>query len=326
MVAIDSAAFMIKCFRPKKSSNMITIIVNDELLHKIREHYHPFIVMDNSDYVLFRAKKNKVTITAYQNTKGKDVKITFVGQGFESEVQKWDSSLINLNIHLFDDEPLGWVDTDDQIGSDEVGTGDYLGPICVCAALVRKKDVPYLRKIGVADSKKLTDDFIMKVTPTLLKKFSYSQVSLSNEKYNELTLKGININEMKSRLHNRVLLNLIKKHGDIRNVYVDKFVSESRYFTYASRDKEIVKNIIFKTKGESRFPSVALASMIARYSFLKKMEVLRKKYDVAIPFGASHKVDAFAISFNNKHGINEFKKIAKLNFENSKRVYEHREE
>ena len=326
MVAIDSVAFMIKCFRSKMNANMVTIKANDELLKRIREHYQTFIVENNSAYVLFRAKKNKVTITAYQNTKGKETKITFTGQGFESEVQKWDSSLINLNIHPFDDEPLGWFEIDDQIGSDEVGTGDYLGPICVCAALVRKKDVAYLRKIGVADSKKLTDDFIMKVTPVLLKKFAYSQVSLSNEKYNELTLKGININEMKARLHNRVLLNLIKKHTDIRNVYVDKFVSESRYFAYASHDKEMVKNIVFKTKGESRFPSVALASMIARYSFLKKMEALNKKYETTIPFGASQKVDAFAMSFIKKHGINELKKIAKLNFENSKRVYEHNEE
>jgi ribonuclease HIII len=34
---------------------------------------------------------------------------------------------------------------------------------------------------------------------------------------------------MKARLHNRVLLNLIKKHG-VKNVYVDKFVSETRIF------------------------------------------------------------------------------------------------
>jgi ribonuclease HIII len=62
---------------------------------------------------------------------------------------------------------------------------------CVCAAYVKKQDVAYLKRIGVADSKKMSDDFIKNITPLLLKKFSYSQVSLTNEKYNELVKRGI---------------------------------------------------------------------------------------------------------------------------------------
>jgi ribonuclease HIII len=300
-------------------NNIVTLKANQELLEKIREYYRNDRIVDAGQYVLFRAKKGKVVITAYQNSKGKDTKITFSGEGFIYEARRWDKTITISEDIKEDDETLGWFEIDDQIGSDEVGTGDFLGPICVCAAYVKKQDVAYLKRIGVADSKKMSDDFIKNITPLLLKKFSYSQVSLTNEKYNELVKRGININEMKARLHNRVLLNLIKKHG-VKNVYVDKFVSETRYFSYAARDKEIVRDITFKTKGESRYPSVALASVIARYSFLKKMEALSKKYAAIIPFGASSKVDSFALAFIKKHGIEELRKIAKTDFKNYQRV------
>ncbi len=41
------------------------------------------------------------------------------------------------------------------IGSDEVGTGDYFGPIVVTAAYVKKEDIKYLESLGVKDSKKI---------------------------------------------------------------------------------------------------------------------------------------------------------------------------
>ena len=60
-----------------------------------------------------------------------------------------------------------------SVGSDEVGTGDYFGPIVVTATYVSKDNVKYLEDLGIRDSKKLTDDFILKVTPELIKKIPY---------------------------------------------------------------------------------------------------------------------------------------------------------
>ena len=52
----------------------------------------------------------------------------------------------------------------DDSGSDEVGTGDYFGPIVVTASYVTKEDIPYLEELGVKDSKKMRkkDIFIPK--------------------------------------------------------------------------------------------------------------------------------------------------------------------
>ena len=81
-------------------------------------------------------------------------------------------------------------------------------------------------------------------------------------------------------------------------------------------EKIITKNITFKTKGESQFPSVAVSSMIARYCFLKEMEVIENRYQVKIPKGAGLKVDNFAKEFLQKYGLDELKKISKTNFRN----------
>ena len=63
-------------------NNIVTLKANQELLEKIREYYRNDRNVDTGQYVLFRAKKGKVVITAYQNSKGKDTKITFSGEGF----------------------------------------------------------------------------------------------------------------------------------------------------------------------------------------------------------------------------------------------------
>ena len=186
---------------------------------------------------------------------------------------------------------------------------------------MRGKDLKMLEEFGVKDSKKLTDEKIREIAPLLVKKFFVSRLTLSNEKYNELIAKGENLNSIKAKMHNRALLNMFKKFPDTRNIFVDQFVAESKYFSYLNDPNEQkVINIVFRTKGESYYPCVALASVIARYAFLLEKDELDKKYKTNIPFGASNKVNDFAKKFVDKHGVDELKKIAKINFANFKEI------
>ena len=60
-----------------------------------------------------------------------------------------------------------------SIGSDEVGTGDYFGPIVVSSTYVQKEDVAYLDSLGVMDSKKITDEKIKQIAPLIAKRVKY---------------------------------------------------------------------------------------------------------------------------------------------------------
>ena len=298
---------------------IVSIAVSQSKADEIIAFYADYQRLNNGEYIVFQANYSGITITVYQNKKGKQ-KIVFSGPGSLIEAKKWDEEATTSEKKAV---KSGWLCLDNQIGSDEVGVGDFLLPLTVVAAFVRGRDLKMLEEFGVKDSKKVTDEKIREIAPLLLKKFFVSRLTLSNEHYNELIEQGENLNSIKAKMHNRALLNMFKKFPDTKNIFIDQFVAESKYFSYLNDPKEQkVLNIVFKTKGESYYPCVALASIIARYAFLLEKDALDKKYKMDIPFGASGKVNDFAKKFIKKYDIEEFNKIAKKNFANYKEICE----
>jgi len=298
----------------------VTIKVNKELLDKIVNDYKEYEEPNNGEYILFFAKNDEIVLTAYSSKKEDSYKVMFLGEGALKAAKKYDK---NAEIAVPKTKKVtkaSWILLDDQIGSDEVGTGDFFGPICVCAAYVTKKNISRLKALGVDDSKRLNDEQIIQLGRILINEITYSQVSLDNEKYNELIDKGMNMNEMKAKLHNQVLKNLLKKYPNTKNIVIDQFLAEKNYYAYLKDEKECIKGITFKTKGESYYPSVAVGSIIARYSFLNKMKALSDKYKMDIPFGASKKVTDFAKQFVKKYSEEELLKVIKKNFTNLSEV------
>ena len=213
----------------------------------------------------------------------------------------------------------GWVDLHDQIGSDEVGVGDFLAPIIVVASYVKKSDIKLLKDLKVNDSKKISDDKIRKIGPILAKNIEYSKLTLSNDRYNELIAKKENLNSIKAKMHNRALNNLYEKHPETVGVYVDQFVEPQKFYNYLNDGNEkIVRGIAFHTKGESIYPSVAVSSIIARYCLLMEMDRLNALYKTNFPLGAGSNVDEFSRLFIQKYGISTFNDLCKRNFANYK--------
>lgn len=299
----------------------LTLKVDEKRYQEIKQFYAKLTVpYREGQYIDFVAKNNDVIITGYLS-KHQNKKITFAGETPEEEYSRWAV--------LEEEAPetkktttrsKTWVDVDDQIGSDEVGVGDFLGPMIVVATYIKKTDIKLLKELGVTDSKKLNDAKIRKIGEILVKNIEYSKLTLTNERYNTL-IASDNINALKAKMHNRALYNLVNKHPETIGIYVDQFVARDKFYEYLNNpDEPVVKDISFMTKGESIYPSVAAASVIARYAFLLEMDALNVKYDTIIPLGASKKVNEFAKEFIHTHGITEFNKIAKKNFANYKEV------
>lgn len=296
---------------------IITIKVDENKYVEIKNFYFSFIRENNpSLYVDYIADKDNLIITGYLSKKSRK-SVSFKGKDALKEAQKWDE---NASIKVEkEDLPTSWIDIEEQIGSDEVGVGDYLLPMVVVASLVKPSQIKKLRELGVTDSKKLTDKRIKEIAPTLIKEFEFAKLTLPNEKYNEMISKGENINSLKAKMHNRALAILHEKYEDIYRIYVDQFVNEKKYYSYLGEaDKPIVKGIGFKTKGESYFPSVAVSSVIARFSFLIEKEKLEEKYNMEFPCGANKKVDEVAHKLKEKLPKEEFDKLVKQNFKNYK--------
>ena len=296
----------------------ITITVPSTLVEVMKEYYSDCLENSQGEYVDFQARKNDVIITAYLSKK-ENKKVTFFGENALEEARVWNPEVEKQEKK--ENVKEGWLYFGDQIGSDEVGVGDFLGPIIVVAAFVSERDIKKLIELGIHDSKKMTDKKILEVGPEIVKQFKFSKLTLPNEKYNEMLDKGENLNSMKAKMHNRALLNMHKEYIDVLNIFVDQFVAEKTYYKYLNdANEEQVKDITFRTKGESYFPCVALASVIARYSYLKEMKKLSEKYGMDFPFGASKKVTEFAKRFLDKYGEEELYKVAKKNFANYSEV------
>ncbi len=309
----------------------IVFKLSDNLKDKVIKYYYNKRKATNPPYSIFQASEADTIITLYNSNK-----LMFQGISADVDANIWidlEKRLNNRDIYKeIKDKQKDKVDKDNKldninfnhystIGSDEVGTGDYFGPIVVTASFVSKENIPFVTGLKVRDSKKLTDPEIMKIAPELMKKIPYVTNILSNEKYNQYQNDGFNMNQIKAILHNKCLLSLLKKdHYSYDKIVMDQFVYPKKYYEHIKGAQEKVQNITFVTKGEDKCLSIAVSSIISRYTFILKMEEISKLYQINIPKGAGEIVDEVARKIYLKDGLETLNKIAKLNFKNTEKI------
>lgn len=298
---------------------------SDNIKEKMIDYYDLLRRDKKPPYSVFQAEEGGTIITLYESGK-----VMFQGISADIDANMWKDLESHYNNRDIDSELKKKEEKEDDktyyyydaIGSDEVGTGDYFGPIIVTATLVDKSTRKLLEDLKIMDSKKMTDDKIRRCAPILMNKLPYVTFTLSNTKYNEMSSKGFNMNKIKAILHNRVLYELSNKGIPYHKIIVDQFTTPRSYFSYLKQEniEDKVTKITFLTKGESKHLSVAAASVISRYRFLQEMDKLSEKYKVDIPKGASPKVDSVAKKILDTYGKNELSKIVKLNFKNTEKI------
>lgn len=212
-----------------------------------------------------------------------------------------------------------------SVGSDEVGTGDYFGPIVVSSTYVTCDDVEYLDSLGVMDSKKITDEKILQIAPLIAKRVKYKSMILNNSDYNKFHSKDYNMNKIKAILHNKVLYQMIHEENPKYDyIIVDEFAREQRYYDYIKDSPNIQRDITFMTKAEDKCLSVACASIISRYLFLKEFDKLSDSLHIPLPKGAGTEVDKIGQEIVEKYGQEKLYEVAKLNFMNTERILKNR--
>ncbi len=185
-------------------NQMVTIKIDEDTVLKMEKQYANFQKENNGDYIYFFASLEGANLTIYQSKNG--FKAYFSGPYALEYAKQWDRNAVEKTPKVKEKEEF--ICFDNQIGSDEVGVGDLCLPMIVVAAFVSKDDIDELIALGVHDSKKLSDEDILNLGPTLISKFKVSKLTLPNEKYNEMISKGNNINTLKAKMHNQALLNV----------------------------------------------------------------------------------------------------------------------
>lgn len=290
----------------------IVIKVDEETKNKMIEYYKDKKRDKTPPYAIFQAQEEDTIITLYNSGK-----CMFQGTSAFVDANMWKALKEN------DEEDTNKIDylNTTSVGSDEVGTGDYFGPIVVTASLVKKEDIEFLKKLGCTDSKKITDDKIKKIAPEIIKKIKYKSIILSNEEYNQKYSKENNMNKIKAIMHNKALSLILEETKEkLDYIIIDEFAKENRYYSYLKDIPNPVKNITFITKAETKNMAVACSSIISRYIFLKEFDKLSDTYHIPLPKGSGQNVDKIGEDLTEKYGKDILNKIAKKNFSNTSRI------
>lgn len=295
----------------------VVIKVNDEVKAKMIEYYKDKVRDKVIPYVVFQAQEEDTVITLYESGK-----CMFQGTSADVDAAMWGTILDNTK------EKKEEQKKSDQkyyhcsaVGSDEVGTGDYFGPIVVTACYVPKEEISFLESLGVGDSKKIDDSKILKIAPEIAKRIKYRSVILSNKEYNEKYTRDVNMNKIKAIMHNKVLYRLMQEEKPkIDYIIVDEFAREARYYEYLNGISTIQRNITFMTKAEDKNLAVACGSIISRYLFLKEFDKICDEIHIPLPKGAGKDVDSIGEEVVEKYGKDKLKEIAKFNFKNTDRI------
>lgn len=300
------------------------IRVDNDTKKLMNEFYKDMKRDKTPPYAVFQADTGDTIVTLYESGKA-----MFQGVSADIEAGMWESIRKDKdNIDYFMDTKDTKVKKNIEVeipsdiasvGSDEVGTGDYYGPIVVTASFVSKDNIPFLTELGVRDSKKLSDEQILKIVPKIIKKIPYKTIMLSNKEYNDNYGKDMNMNKIKAVLHNKVLTEMVKDNN-YDYIVVDQFEPEKSYYNHLSDVPNPLKGITFITKAEDKCLSVAVSSLISRYIFIKEMDKLGDKYGIFLPKGANYYVEDVGIKLVNKYGEKILHDIAKLNFSNTDRI------
>lgn len=198
------------------------------------------------------------------------------------------------------------------IGSDEVGKGDYFGPLVVCAVRLEPGQSDEIKRSGVRDSKTLTDDQCLRLGAALRTRYRVAVERLDPRDYNKTYVQG-RLNDLLADLHAKAIARLAEP--GVR-VVVDRFANERLLVT---RTKKLGIRLEQRVRAESE-PAVAAASVVAREEFLVALKELSEEAAVELRKGAGPPVDQAARRYVALHGFDALANVAKMHFKNTQKL------
>ena len=213
--------------------------------------------------------------------------------------------------------PLTNIDSTPRIGIDESGKGDFFGPLCIAGVYAHGDEIAELVKIGVQDSKTLTDDTVIKLARKIREKFAHHIVRINPERYNDLYEQFRNLNRMLAWGHATTIEQLVLK-TKCTNVIVDQFAAEHVVEMALGRKKLAVE--LHQQHRAEADPVVAAASILARDAFLFGLRTLGQQIEMTLPKGASAAVIKAGKNLVQKLGRDALRRFSKVHFQTTLKV------
>ena len=284
----------------------ITLTPSEKEIQAFLEHYQTSLAPSKNPYIRYFLRLPQATVSIY--TSGK---VLLQGEGAEKYASFFGYQVVEEN--RGQNFPL--------IGTDEVGNGSYFGGLAVVASFVTPDQHDFLRKLGVGDSKTLTDQKIRQIAPILKEKIQHQALLLSPSKYNEVIGDRYNAVSVKVALHNQAIYLLLQKGAQPEKIVIDAFTSAKNYDKYLAQEANRFSNpISLEEKAEGKYLAVAVSSIIARDLFLENLENLGRELGYQLPSGAGTASDKVASQILQAYGMQGLNFCAKLHFKNTEKA------
>lgn len=284
----------------------ITLTPSEKEIQAFLEHYQTSLAPSKNPYIRYFLRLPQATVSIY--TSGK---VLLQGEGAEKYARFFGYQAVEQTSGQ--NLPL--------IGTDEVGNGSYFGGLAVVASFVTPDQHTFLRKLGVGDSKTLTDLKIRQIAPILKEKIQHQALLLSPSKYNEVIGDRYNAVSVKVALHNQAIYLLLQKGLQPEKIVIDAFTSAKNYDKYLAQESNRFSNpISLEEKAEGKYLAVAVSSIIARDLFLENLENLGRELGYQLPSGAGTASDKVASQILQAYGMQGLNFCAKLHFKNTEKA------
>lgn len=201
-------------------------------------------------------------------------------------------------------------------GTDESGKGDFFGPLAVAGVLLTAEDAVELGRLGVRDSKTMSNATAVDLDKMIRKTAPFHVVCWMPAEYNRRYADAGNVNRLLGEMHAQAIDVLAGTRNDVEAAVTDQFGDES----YVRSALKTRMKLVQRPRADETDVAVAAASVVARVAFLRGIAELVRKFGMGFPLGAGPDVDKAGKEFVRKHGRDALGRAAKVHFKTATRL------
>ena len=197
------------------------------------------------------------------------------------------------------------------LGTDEVGKGEWYGPLVVVCVALTPIQMDRLRKIGVRDSKLIKKSLLMSLASQIIKEgVLWKPLIVSpktfNERFEEFKRENKTLNEFLAWAHSAAIKEMLDSIKYNRaKIVIDKFDVEKMYRRLYGVDETKLR--IIQTSKENEV-AVNVASILAKYVFEREVDKLNKAFQIDLRKMSPSEINSTILPF-----------VAKVHFKNVRR-------
>ena len=191
-----------------------------------------------------------------------------------------------------------------ELGIDDAGRGPVVGPMVLAGCLINKKIAPKLKKLGVRDSKELTQKRRVFLSDKIKETAETFEIVLAYPKEIDGKLRdGTNLNLLEAIKTAEIINKINKGYKHIKVIVDCPSVGITKWCDFLKTKIKNLSNleVACEHKADKNYVSVSAASILAKVIREKEMALLKEKFGKEI--GSGYSSDHFTQEFVKKNAI-----------------------